>query len=214
MTYSIGFRAAPRDALAADLARRLADDYRDGALYRDPDLAATRRPARIPPPLRRFATAALRRLSNRPEAVARALGESLSEPKPGVIFDEPSRAFASGAVELDRRSRMLYDARHVYINGASYRAAGAAAAALRRLADERRLDAHAVRRAGALAQALLREWFEAGWLRAHAPERATGSGTPPRKARGSSTAARDAPRSRGARRLRALAGPEPRRSCP
>ena len=59
---------------------------------------------------------------------------------------------------------MLYDARHVYINGESVRAGGKDAALLRRLADERGLDARAVRGAGRAARALLREWFAAGWL--------------------------------------------------
>jgi hypothetical protein len=36
---------------------------------------------------------------------------------------------------------------------------------LRRLADERSLDARAVRTASRAARALLREWFDAGWLR-------------------------------------------------
>jgi 50S ribosomal protein L16 3-hydroxylase len=35
---------------------------------------------------------------------------------------------------------------------------------MRRLADERCLDAHAVRGASAAAQALLGDWFRAGWL--------------------------------------------------
>jgi 50S ribosomal protein L16 3-hydroxylase len=165
MTYSIGFRAAQRDALAAEIARRLADDYRDAVLYRDPELAATRWPARIPPRLQRFGADAVRRLLTEPHAVARALGESLSEPKSGVEFDEPAHRWAPGAVELDRRSRMLYDARHVFLNGASYRTARADQALWHRFANERRLDAQAVRGASAAARRLLRDWFAAGWLR-------------------------------------------------
>jgi 50S ribosomal protein L16 3-hydroxylase len=59
---------------------------------------------------------------------------------------------------------MLYDAHHVYINGESVRAAGKDATLLRRLADERGLDARAVRDASRVVRALLREWFDAGWL--------------------------------------------------
>jgi 50S ribosomal protein L16 3-hydroxylase len=171
ITCSIGFRAARRDALAADIGRRLADDYRDKVLYRDPQLAATRRPARIPAQLQKFGADAVRRLLTQPHAVARALGESLSEPKNGVAFDEPARPWAPGAVELDRRSRMLYDARHVFLNGVSYRVAGVDAALWRRLADERCLDARAVRDADAAARQLLREWFAAGWLQLRADAR-------------------------------------------
>ena len=45
-------------------------------------------------------------------------GETLSEPKPGTWFErDPKAARAGGAVVLDRRSRMLYDDRFVFING-------------------------------------------------------------------------------------------------
>ena len=48
------------------------------------------------------------------------------------------------AVVLDRKTRMLYDERHVFINGESFRAAGRDATLARRLADRRRLDARSV----------------------------------------------------------------------
>jgi 50S ribosomal protein L16 3-hydroxylase len=165
MTYSIGFRAPHRDELAADIARRLADDYRDPALYADARIGAPRKPARLPRALQTFAADALRRLLAQPHCAGRALGESLTEPKTAVAFDEPAAAWTPRAVVLDRRTRMLYDERYVFVNGASFRAAGADARLLRRLADERRLDALAVRRSSAAARSLLREWFGAGWLR-------------------------------------------------
>ena len=46
-------------------------------------------------------------------------------------------------VRLDRRTRMLYDERHVFINGESFRAGGRDATLMRRLADRRALDARA-----------------------------------------------------------------------
>jgi 50S ribosomal protein L16 3-hydroxylase len=59
---------------------------------------------------------------------------------------------------------MLYDGRHVFINGEAVAVRGAGAALLRRLADDRRLDARAVRSANRGVQALLAEWLAAGWL--------------------------------------------------
>jgi 50S ribosomal protein L16 3-hydroxylase len=59
---------------------------------------------------------------------------------------------------------MLYDARHVFINGESMRVRGKDAALLRRLANERTLDARAVRDASAAVRKLLAEWLAAGWL--------------------------------------------------
>ena len=166
MTYSIGFRAPRRGELAADLLRRIADHHADEFLYRDPRLAAARRPALIPPALQAFAADSVRRLMRRRDEVASALGESLTEPKPEVTFDEPAGRWTIGAVVLDRRTRMLYDDRHVFINGDSYLAKGRDARVMRLLADARRLDARAVRGASADARSLLREWFRAGWLHA------------------------------------------------
>jgi len=164
MTYSIGMRAPQRGELAAELVARLADSLDDATLYRDARQSATSRPAAIPTRLQTFAAAAVRSLVAAPGATERVLGELLSEPKPHVLFERARGAWRPGAVELDRRTRMLYDARHVYINGDSVRAAGKDAALLRRLADERGLDARAVRGAGRAARALLHEWFDAGWL--------------------------------------------------
>jgi len=164
MTYSIGFHAPRRGALSADLAQRLADSYDHDLLYRDPGLAPTRRPARIPRDLRDFAVDAVRRLVE-PRRLARAFGEALTEPKPGATFDEPGARWTPGDVALDRRTRMMYDERHVFINGECHRAAGDHARVLRRLADERRLDRRAVRDAGAATRALLARWYRAGWVR-------------------------------------------------
>lgn len=166
MTYSIGFRAPRRRGLALEVIQHLAECYEDESLYGDrATLAATEHAGRIPPSLRAFAQDAVRRLIGSPQVFARALGETLTEVKPGVEFDEPERTWKAAAVMLDRRTRMMYDEAHVFINGNSYRATGADAKLMRRLADERGLDARSVRRASAAAKALLREWFAAGWLR-------------------------------------------------
>ena len=65
---------------------------------------------------------------------------------------------------MDRRTRMIYDDKHVFINGARSRAGGADARLMRALADARGLSALQVQRASTDAQALLQDWFEAGWL--------------------------------------------------
>jgi 50S ribosomal protein L16 3-hydroxylase len=164
LTCSIGMRAPQRGGLAAEIAQRLAETYDDTALYGDPGQPATAAPGRIPPALVRFAAEGMRRLATRPEAIARAVGEALSEPKAHVWFTKRSAPRLPRAVALDRRTRMLYDARHVFINGESLRARGKDAALLRRLADERTLDARAVRGAGSAVRKMLAEWFAAGWL--------------------------------------------------
>jgi 50S ribosomal protein L16 3-hydroxylase len=59
---------------------------------------------------------------------------------------------------------MMYDPQHIFINGESFRASGAAARLMHELANQRQLDEVRVRRASDGAKALLQDWFEAGWL--------------------------------------------------
>jgi 50S ribosomal protein L16 3-hydroxylase len=167
MTYSLGLHAPERGALARDMLERLAEEHEDNVLYRDPQQAATRQPGRIPPGLQAFAVDAVRDVVERPRALTRALGEVLTEPKPHVRFEPCATPWIPGAVVLDRRTRMMYDEHHVFINGEANRARGRALGILRRLADERRLDARAVCSAGGAVQAFLGAWFGAGWL--HSP---------------------------------------------
>jgi len=167
MTYSIGFRAPRRVELAAELVERLLDRRAGDAspLYRDPRATATRTPARIPAELRAFALAAAREVVASARELKRALGETLTKPKSHVRFEPGPRPWRSGAVALDRRTSMLYDDDHVFINGGAHRVARKDAALLRRLADRRRLEPRAVRGASPAARALLRAWSRAGWLR-------------------------------------------------
>jgi 50S ribosomal protein L16 3-hydroxylase len=164
VTYSIGLRAPQRGSLAAEICQRLGDDHEDPVLYRDPQQQATRRPAQIPAAMREFAADAVRRMIEQPQAVARALGEVLTEPKANVWFEKPDVAWNVGPLVLDRRTRMMYDDRFVFVNGESRRIQGRDAALMRRLADERHLEARAVLGGSAAAHSLLLEWFHAGWL--------------------------------------------------
>ena len=94
----------------------------------------------------------------------RTLGEWLSEPKPQVWFEGGAALVAGEGVRLDRRTRMLYDERHVFINGEAFRAAGRDAKLIRRLADDRRLGARQLASLSDGARELLDQWAEAGWL--------------------------------------------------
>lgn len=166
MTASIGFRAPARGELVRELLARRVDgeDEAPPVLYRDPAQPATAEPGRIPAALQRFAEDAVARALRDRDALHVALGEALTEPKPQVWF-EPGAAHAlDGGVRLDPRTRMMYDTRHVYVNGESWRAGGRDARLMRRLADARRLDALDVARASAAARELLLQWAEDGWL--------------------------------------------------
>ena len=169
-TCSIGFRAAGRDELGREVLQRLldaADVEAAGALYRDPKQGASDAPGRIPEALQAFAADAVARLLADPAGLACALGEVLSEPKRGVWFDAATAADAAEwqGVALDQRSRMMYDERHVFINGESFRAAGRDAKLMRRLADLRALDRTQLELLSPEARTLLDDWLAAGWLR-------------------------------------------------
>lgn len=173
MTCSIGFRVPERAALARELVQRLADMQDPDApqrLYRDPHQPATAAPGEVPAALRHFAQVALRELLQSSDALACALGEVLTEPKPQVWF-ESGPAPDGNAVALDRRTRMMYDEHHVFINGESFRAAGRDARLMRRLADRGRLDARDLGCLSEGARALVHDWSQAGWLRPLQDER-------------------------------------------
>jgi 50S ribosomal protein L16 3-hydroxylase len=166
MTCSIGFRAPSTAALAGDVLQHLLDGAEpvDGdPLYRDPQQPATATPGRIPEGLQRFVADGITRLLKDPKALACALGETLTEPKPRVWF-EGGEATTDGGVRLAERSRMMYDDWHVFINGESFRAAGRDATVMRRLADQRALSAAEVLRLSDGARELLEDWAEAGWV--------------------------------------------------
>lgn len=173
MTASIGFRTPGRRELARELLLRLADALADDEspdpIYTDRGQPATASPGRVPASYTRFAAGALQRATAGPAALDRALGEVLSEPKPLVWFEPADDLPAGGALVLDRRSRMLYDTRHVFLNGESWRAGGRDAGLLQRLADQRRLDAASRARLSAGARAIVDEWLAAGWLHAEGP---------------------------------------------
>ena len=163
MTCSVGFRAPSEGELARELLLRLSEDEGEAALYRDPGQAATAQPGAVPAALLQFAQRALQRHLADPQALPRALGEILTEPKPQTCFEASAPVAAAGSVELDARTRMAYDARHVFINGESFVAGGRDARLMRQLADERRLSARALRGLSADASSLLQEWLGAGW---------------------------------------------------
>jgi 50S ribosomal protein L16 3-hydroxylase len=168
MTYSIGFRSPNMAEVARELLQRFADDAGDEAgeaIYRDPQQTAVTHSAQLPDAMVDFAAKALKLAMRDPLALQRAMGEYMTEPKANVWFasGEPD---STGAVRLDRRTRMLYDAKHVFINGESFRAGGRDATLIRALADTRAMTASDVARLSEPARELLDDWLAAGWLHA------------------------------------------------
>jgi 50S ribosomal protein L16 3-hydroxylase len=167
MTCSIGFRAAGADELGRELLQRLLDVAQPPAhdrAYRDPGQAAVAHPGRVPEGLLEFGARALERQSTARSELACVLGEYLSEPRTGVRFEPGGALDRRSGLRLDRRTRMVYDARRVYINGEAFVASGADGRHLRELADARVLPARAVRAMSPAALGIVEEWVQAGWL--------------------------------------------------
>ena len=169
MTYSIGFRAPSAQELARGLLEHAAETVVRQGFYADAGLKPAARPALLTDA---YVNQAARLIANvRPTRAMLEdyLGSMLTEPKPHVYFEAPqpplsaaafSRAAQQHGLRLDIRTQMLYRAKLLFINGE--RAAVAAAATLRALADARRL-APGARLTAATANAL-HFWYTYGWL--------------------------------------------------
>jgi 50S ribosomal protein L16 3-hydroxylase len=169
MTWSIGFRAPQEGELARELLLGLADDAfeRVGeALYKDSGQAAVNHPAAIPENLGQFARKVLNKAMKCPDLLDSLVGEYLTEPKATVWFENAhAQPDLSTGVVLDRRTKMMYDERHVFINGESFRVGGKDARLLRDLADKRVLCAASCAKLSDTAQDALLDWLSASWLK-------------------------------------------------
>ncbi|HEV2220478.1 MAG TPA: cupin domain-containing protein, partial [Casimicrobiaceae bacterium] len=171
-TYSIGFRAPLYQELAEAFLDHLRDTVDVTGRYADPDLRPARGPARIDAKMQRRIVQALSRIRFDATTIARFLGRCLTEPGPGVVFTAPpplsrsvfERRIARDGVALDRRSQLLYDNVRLYMNGEDVARPRAGAAALKRLADERRLAARDCAALPASTIALLHDWHGHGFL--------------------------------------------------
>jgi 50S ribosomal protein L16 3-hydroxylase len=191
MTISIGFRAPDQATLARGMLEAAAEQVlaraglptgpygepvlpgpRLQARYRDPGQAATTRPAELPDGLVAAALDAVQRVRLDEALAHRFLGCWLTEPGANAVFDGPAEDGPdllaawpdAGCLRLDRRTRMLYRGRQLFINGET--APVAATPVLRRLADTRRLYCAdpAARALPAAERECLMQWLDDGWL--------------------------------------------------
>lgn len=190
MTISIGFRAPTQAALARGLLEAAADQamarvgllggpYGEPALpgarldgiYRDPGQGATGTPAALPDALVEATLATLAKIRFDDALASRFLGCWLTEPSQMAVFDSPDEPEdvedswpAGGRLVLDRRSRMLYRGKQLFINGET--AMVPADAALKKLADARSLDCAdpVCKKLSDEARSCLADWLDSGWL--------------------------------------------------
>ncbi|MGA8010465.1 MAG: cupin domain-containing protein [Thiomonas sp.] len=171
MTYSIGFRAPPQGELLKEVLWQLAESQQDGPIYTDPPLREGAAPALLPPSMVKFAAQAFAKLKPGSALFESVLGTYLTTPKPQVWFDGAEQAPAAlrracqrTGCRLDRRSKMLYTAQALFINGEAVPAAVTSSALLRVLADQQRLDAAQVQGASPAELGALVDWCGQGWL--------------------------------------------------
>ena len=169
MTWSIGFRAPQKGELARELLLGLADEAFDAlgdGIYADPAQPAVNSPAAIPPSLAVFSRQVLDKALKNPDLLDSLLGEYLTEPKSNVWFEgSETGADLSQGVQLDRRTKMMYDERHVFINGESFRVGGKDARLLRQLADKRSLSAASCANLSKDSEQAVLDWMSADWLK-------------------------------------------------
>lgn len=160
LTWSVGFRAPSQQELATAYLDYLRDHIALAGTYRDPDLTASAHAGLIDSQMLARFSAMLKDVQvhagNRGH-LGRFLGRYLTEPKSHVFFDAPEKpmsaakfrgAILSSGVELDLRTRFLYQRGAFHINGTELDVARQDAALLRRLADTRELGARAILRGG------------------------------------------------------------------
>ena len=173
MTYSVGFRAPAWQELGEAFLAFMADSIDLPGRYRDPALRSARNPGAISDEMVSEVARMLQKLSSTAADRAIFLGEYLSEPKHSVSFDpQPTplgaRQFAKMAgrngIRLHRKTRMLHRGKYIFMNGESYSPGAADRAILKRLADNRVLDAeHLVRASSDLGESLY-QWYLDGWI--------------------------------------------------
>ena len=176
MTYSVGFRVPRSAELASDLLMGLSEELAEDSgsandlLYQDPNQSPAIQDASIPLGMQQFAAKAVAKALKDPQLLNCLLGESLTAPKANVWFDTPDQDDLPNFVwpkdvQLDRRTKMLFDAKHIFINGESFRAAGQDAKLLRMLANDKFLPSVHAAQLSENAAELMQAWWEEGWWR-------------------------------------------------
>lgn len=171
LTYSIGFRAASQQELCSQFLVHLQDRVTVEGMYEDTDLKLQAHPAEIGAAMLAKVSATLNQIVWDDGAVAQFLGGYLTEPKPHIFFDAPTRVLSYAkfrqaaekrGLHLSLKSQMLFVGEQFFLNGEEVRVAGAARTLLMQLADRRGLP-------GPLAlpdaaAAWLYEGYQAGFL--------------------------------------------------
>jgi 50S ribosomal protein L16 3-hydroxylase len=174
MTYSIGFRAPTTEELAHGFLMHLQDTLKLEGRYADPDLRLQNHPGQISRAMLDQIEKMVARIKWSRRDIVEFAGRYLSEPKPNVFFDAPDTPVSRAAfnkqakktgVLLNPKTRLLFAGDRFYINGEAFTPEPDESAALKQLADQRRLVSPPP---AALCERLYC-WYEAGWLETDVP---------------------------------------------
>jgi 50S ribosomal protein L16 3-hydroxylase len=173
MTYSIGFRAPAWQELGEAFLAFMADAIELPGLYSDPALQSTRKPGAISDQMMDAVHRSLQKLASTTADREIFLGEYLSEPKHSVGFDRHpkplgalqfDKAAARDGIRLHRKTRMLHRSIYIFMNGESYSPNASDRRILRKLADNRAIDARHLAEASFDLRESLYRWYLDGWV--------------------------------------------------
>jgi 50S ribosomal protein L16 3-hydroxylase len=168
MTWSVGFRAPSQQDLSVSFLDYLRDSISPTGLYADPNIAPSQHCAEIDAAMQRRLAELLNDVQSAasdPAIMRKFIGCYLTEPKAHIVFDAPEEPIsaqgfeslvAQHGLELDLKTRMLYDNTHVFVNGEACAEIRGSRRLLRELANQRKLAA--VKCAG-LRSGALGTWF-------------------------------------------------------
>ncbi len=149
MTYSIGFRTPAYQELTEQFLVYLQDRICLDGMYADPDLKIQRHPSEISTDMLRQVEQIIRQIQWTKGDIANFIGSYLSDPKPHIFFDPPTKplsrarfkqAILSCGVAMALKTQMLCHNSVVFINGTAHTVDKHTYRELRSLADARQLD--------------------------------------------------------------------------
>ncbi len=153
LTWSVGFRAPSKQDMSLAFLDYLRDSISLAGLYADAGIEPSRSCAEIDPAMRqRFSDLlnSVQAAANDPANVRKFVGCYLTEPKTHVVFDVPEEPVSAKqfeqlmkrhGLELDLKTRILYDDKHAYVNGEVAADIRGSRQLLRELANRRMLSA-------------------------------------------------------------------------
>ena len=173
MTYSIGFRSPSFQELGENFLQFMVDTIELPGRYSDPDLTASKEPAEISSAMLDKVVHELNKITLSKDDMAIFLGEYLTEPKASVFFDSPDKpltpkrftqAALKNGVSLALKTQMLYQGKHIFINGESFKVGREDKLILNKLANQRQLNAEDMAEASDDVLEAFCIWYEDGWL--------------------------------------------------